>query len=203
MAPIAKKSAPVAAASSATPVVSKKEPVVAAKSVAAPAPAVAKKEPVAAAAPATEVPAGGEAADIASPLVEIGTVLTSLVATIKELQAKVKAANKEYARLKKIVDKAEARKANARKNPSGFSKPVKISDEMCAFMSLPAGSQASRTDCTRALTKYVKEHNLAQADNKRVLVPDAKLRKLLAMKEGETTTYFQLQQRIKHHFVKA
>jgi hypothetical protein len=193
--------------------VSAKPATAAAASAPAPAsvPAVAKKAPKAAApaeVPVEAVPAaaeGGEAAApvvTVSPIAEIGTLLVSLVATVKDVQAKLKALSKDYDRMKKTVDKAERRRANARSSPSGFAKPIKLSAEMCAFLDVAEGTEMSRTDVTRRLTQYIKSNGLNKPDNKRIIVPDTKLRKILNLTGDEEVSYFSIQRYLKHHFIK-
>jgi upstream activation factor subunit UAF30 len=52
---------------------------------------------------------------------------------------------------------------------------------------------------TKAITTYVKEHNLK---NKHDINPDAKLRALLSVKADEKLTYFNLQKYLNPHYLK-
>jgi chromatin remodeling complex protein RSC6 len=61
----------------------------------------------------------------------------------------------------------------------------------------------SRTDVTRHINQYVKTHNLFKQDNKRVILPNAALKKLLGCKDTDTVTYFNLQRWLKGHFIRA
>ena len=232
MAPAAKKTAVAAAAPAAAepapapvaakaPAAAKKE---AAKKDAPAAPAPAKEAPAkatkkaaAAAAPAAEavVAAAPEtaaadaeapaavAAPVVSPVAEIGSLLASLIATVKDVQGKLKALSKDYDRMKKTVEKAERRRANARSSPSGFAKPIKLSEEICKFLEIPEGSELSRTEVTRRLTQYIKTNNLNNPENRRIILPDAKLRQILALKGDEEVSYFTIQHYLNHHFIKA
>lgn len=92
----------------------------------------------------------------------------------------------------------EARRAN-----NAFLKLRPISDELAAFMGLPAKSQRSQTDVTKFVSQYVKEHACFDPSFKRRIVPDAKLSKLLRVKDGQEVTYLNLQSFLKVHFVKA
>lgn len=91
----------------------------------------------------------------------------------------------------------EARRAN-----NAFLKLRPISDELAAFMGLPAKSQRSQTDVTKYVSTYVKEHNCFDPNFKRRIVPDAKLSKLLRVKDGQEVTYLNLQSFLKVHFLK-
>lgn len=126
--------------------------------------------------------------------------ISSLTTLNKEIQVALKQVSKDYDKLKKIVDKIQKKRENARKSPSGFAKPNKISEELCDFIGVPHGTEKSRTDITRFINSYVKEHNLNKPDNKRIILPDEKLKKILNVKEGDVVTFFVLQRLISHHF---
>lgn len=164
-------------------------------------PVAAKKQPEptpVAPAPVVEAPA----AETSSPLVDLSSKITALSATVKDVQTALKVLVKEYERMKKLVEKTERKRANARTQPSGFAKPTKISDEMCDFLEVPRGTELSRTDVTRKINAYVKQHNLNKADNKRIILPDPKLKKILGSGDEEVS-FFVLQRYIKNHFIKA
>lgn len=91
----------------------------------------------------------------------------------------------------------EARRAN-----NAFLKPRPISDELSSFMGLPAKSQQSQTDVTKFISNYVKSHKCFDPNFKRRIVPDAKLTKLLRVKDGQEVTYLNLQSFLKVHFLK-
>ena len=126
--------------------------------------------------------------------------ISSLTTLNKEIQVALKQVSKDYDKLKKIVDKIQKKRENARKSPSGFAKPNKISEELCDFIGVPHGTEKSRTDITRFINSYVKEHNLNKPDNKRIILPDEKLKKILNVKDTDVVTFFVLQRLISHHF---
>jgi len=126
--------------------------------------------------------------------------LTALTTLNKEIQVALRQVAKSYDKLHKIVDKIQKKRDNARKSPSGFAKPNKISDELCDFIGVPRGTEKSRTDITRYINSYVKEHNLNKPSNRRIILPDDKLKAILNVKEGEEVTFFILQRLISHHF---
>lgn len=119
---------------------------------------------------------------------------------IKAIQTTLKQLSKEFDKQKKIIDKVQKKRDKAKKSPSGFAKPCKISDELCDFMGIKKGSEQSRTDITRYINAYVKEHNLNNPENRREFFPDKKLKSILNIKDGEKVTYFVLQRLIAHHF---
>jgi len=124
----------------------------------------------------------------------------NLASIVKDIQASLKPVLKEHDKLRKIVERIQKKRDNARKSPSGFAKPNKISDELCDFIGVPHGTEKSRTDITRYINAYVKEHNLNKPTNRRIILPDEKLKKILKINNNEEVTFFILQRLISHHF---
>jgi chromatin remodeling complex protein RSC6 len=91
----------------------------------------------------------------------------------------------------------EARRAN-----NAFLKLRPISDELASFMGLSPKSQKSQTDVTKFIATYVKTHSCFDPSFKRRIIPDAKLGKLLRVKDGQEVTYLNLQSFLKVHFLK-
>ena len=97
--------------------------------------------------------------------------------------------------------KASRQKKSSNNTRSGFAKPTAVSVELCKFMGLKDGTEVARTEVTKFLTTYIKENNLQNAENKRVIVPDKKLASLLNVGKKDELTYFNLQKYMKPHFV--
>lgn len=148
------------------------------------------------------VPAAVPAEDVSSPLDDLAAKFTALAVLMKETQAALKVLTKDYERMKKTVQKTERKRANARTNPNGFAKPALITDALCEFLAMPSGTVMSRTDVTRRINQYIKEHNLNKPENKRIILPDDKLRKILSLKPTEEVSFFSLQRYISPLFVK-
>ena len=91
----------------------------------------------------------------------------------------------------------EARRAN-----NAFLKLRPISDELASFMGLSPKSQKSQTDVTKFIATYVKTHSCFDPNFKRRILPDAKLGKILRVKDGQEVTYLNLQSFLKVHFLK-
>ena len=129
--------------------------------------------PVAASAVAeTSAPAAAPApagfSDVASRLREVQTrVSAELKELAREVAAAAKAATREIKdakRRKRRKDVSEMteeeRKAyEARRANNAFLKPRAISNEMAAFMGVPAGTLKSHTDVSKFIAQYVKSHN--------------------------------------------
>jgi len=84
---------------------------------------------------------------------------------------------------------------------SGFLKQVSISKEMAKFIGCDAGELKSRVDVTKAICAYIKGHNLQNPKDRREILPDSKLKKLLRIEKGEEPlTYYRVQSKLKPHF---
>ena len=86
--------------------------------------------------------------------------------------------------------------------PSGFVMPTRISDELAQFLKVPAGTLLARTEVSKLINGYIRVNNLQDANNGRIINPDAKLRKLLNAKPTDEVTYFNLQKFMKPHFAR-
>ena len=184
------------------------------------APKTAKKAVVAAAAPAaTPAPVATTPAPVAETVVapvaeevrldaEAKALTARLLAvreTVSELISEAKRLEKKAARVQKQADKKRRRKAPVEGEEgkparvSIFQVPTDISPALCAFMGRPAGSQESRSNVTKFITGYVKQHNLK---DKHDIKADAKLLKLLGLKAEDKLTYFNLQKYLNVHYLK-
>ena len=186
-----------------------------------PAPAVEKKKkssrkteevsaPVVegAADPAPEVvqDAGSDRSDLSAELNDdIADLLKNLQARVvldNSIKASVKAIEKKVAKMTKLMEKStKKRKSNANK-VSGFEKPTAISDELAKFVGEPVGTMLARTAVSKKIHEYVKSNNLQNPTNRRIINPDAKLKKLLKTNGTDELSYFNLQKYLKVHFKK-
>jgi chromatin remodeling complex protein RSC6 len=134
-----------------------------------------------------------------SELDKLLEMFSALELQMKDMKTQIKAVQKENVKNKKILNKEKARKEKARKSPSGFAKPTKISNEMCDFMKISRGSEKSRTEVTRSINQYIKANNLNNPTNKRLIIPDATLKKLLSLKDNEQISFFHMQKYLTPH----
>ena len=75
-------------------------------------------------------------------------------------------------------------------------------------VAVKSGVPVARTDVTSHISKYIKEHNLQNPQERREIVPDATLRKIFSEPVEESKsdatkkvyTYLKLQKYVNHHF---
>ena len=131
-------------------------------------------------------------------LSQLRSLEVSIVADMKRLQ---KVTTKYIKSLNKKNKKTSTGGEKKKRAPSGFAKPTEITPELCAFLNVEKGTEMARTEVTKKLTAYIKEHGLQDNDNKRIIIPDTKLNTLLG-NPTEQVTYFNLQKYMKVHFPK-
>ena len=122
---------------------------------------------------------------------------------LKETIAHVKFLQKEHVKLQKQSSK-KTKKApsGGQRTLSGFAKPSLLSEELCDFTSVAQGTSMARTEVTRYINEYIKKNSLQDSADKRHILPDAKLKKILNLTGEDKLTYFNLQKYMKHHFTK-
>jgi chromatin remodeling complex protein RSC6 len=166
---------------------------------------------VEAAVPATPATEGGasDAARFETMIEKLQVIANST----KDLISQVRLLQKDFVRLQKEKAKVEQQSAKilskkdkkvkadggaVKRSPSGFAKPTKLSDELCSFLAMPTGTEMARTDVTRLLNAYIKQHGLQDNNDKRRILPNNDLQQILS--PGDVT-YFNLQSKLKHHFI--
>ena len=187
--------------------------------------AASKKEapvaPVAEEQPAEEQPRQKRVVSKESVDATFTALTEKIVAEIERLrEAKPKAKgvkflktlNKEIKQLHSDCNRVTRfRKNSERKNttPSGFTKPVNISAELAKFTGRDVNQPCSRTEITKFICNYIKSKKLYDEKDKRNILCDASLNKLLKCdsnppkdEQGNVVplTYFRLQQYLKSHF---
>jgi hypothetical protein len=187
-------------------------PVAAAPVVAAPAEKATKKSkpavaPVAApvaAAPVVSAVAAAEApAEVRTVEQEIASLIASHQKIRDEAVANIKTLQRLQKRVAKEVKEAGKRRRRSKKEgedgapkekrPTIFTTPVTLKDELCHFLGKSKGTQMTPADVTRAFSAYVDSHKLKDAEKGHTIHPDAAMRKVLGVKEGETLTYRNIQ----------
>ena len=194
-APVAPVAAPAPVATEtkkATKKVAAATPAPVAPVVAAPAPATTDAAP--------EAPATTLDEDMKTVLGRLSTLretVSTMITEVKKLEKRVHREIKDARKRRRRV-KAEGEEG-AKRGPSIFEIPTKVTDELCTFLGKPKGTLISRSNVTREINEYVKKHSLK---NKHDIKPDAALKKLLRLSDADHLTYFNLQRYLNAHYIK-
>lgn len=126
---------------------------------------------------------------------------------IKTLHNNLKILYKEVLKERKELLKKSNKnnKKKKKKNSlSGFAVPTKITNELAEFLNLEENTQISRTDVTSLICKYIKDNDLQNPDNKKIILPDDRLKKLFNgyLGEEDQLEFFNIQSYLKYHFIK-
>ena len=166
--------------------------------------------------PVAEPVASPEPVDVVAPSPEVGenpyeqqfaelmTMADTFLTMARNFKAQAQKLEKQVVRDRKnLLKKAKGkqrRQTDPNAPPSGFAKPGPVSDELRKFLGLGKTEEIARTEVTKAINAYCKEHSLQNQEDKRKILPDAPLRKLLKLNKGEELTFFNLQTYLKVHF---
>jgi chromatin remodeling complex protein RSC6 len=195
--------APVATKATKTSKAAKAEvsaPVVVAPVVAAPV-VVAPVATPSVASPTTDEDVG---AVLLKSITDLHDQLTALKTAFQLASASLKTIDKQAARVVKKADRRKRRSKTevvegAEPKPCIFTKPVRISEELCSFLGKPKDTEVSRSSVTKALMAYARANSLM---DKQTIKADSSLRKLLTLNEGDALTILNLQKYLRRHYVK-
>ena len=169
---------------------------------AAAAPAVAPPAPPAPVAVEVDAAASVESST-AVKVQEFGAKLQQMAGLFAAMKSDYKTLEKVFSReLKSAQKNSKKRKSSGNRQPSGFVKPTRISDELAKFLGKTVGTEMARTEVSKEINAYIREKGLQDKENGRKIHPDASLSKLLALTAADELTYFNLQRYMKHHFIK-
>lgn len=140
----------------------------------------------------------------------IGEQFSALLSTLSQLKTQIviiatqlrtleKTVNKEVKSHKKETVKKQLKSV---RKPSGFAAASPISKDLCEFMGQDIGTSIARTEVTKFICSYIKQHSLTDDTNNKVIKPDNKLKSLLGTSEETVITYFNIQRFMNKHFIK-
>lgn len=129
-------------------------------------------------------------------------------AKLQNLSSQLSAARIDFKSLEKLATKEIKKSSRGKKKlsgnrqPSGFIKPARISEDLANFLGKPLGVEMARTEVSKEINNYIRQNNLKDPANGRNINPDSKLSNLLKLEKDDKLTYFNLQKYMKHHFIK-
>ena len=120
---------------------------------------------------------------------------------ISDLQQNIRIIEKD---IKKEFKKSQKlTKVKNIKKPSGFAKPIQVTNELCEFMNKPIGTEIARTEVTKSLVNYIQTNKLQEQGKTSKIIPDSKLQHLLGITNEQIPdlTFFTIQKYMNKHFV--
>jgi hypothetical protein len=168
---------------------------------------VTEVAPVEVAAPVVD----SQVSEVADVELSVATKMTEFGAKLQQIFGFLSTVKVDFKTLEKVVNRelksakkasSKKRRTNGNRQPSGFVKPTRISDELAEFLGKTVGTEMARTVVSKEINSYIRANKLQDPANGRKINPDLKLSKLLKINKGEELTYFNLQKYMKHHFIK-
>jgi upstream activation factor subunit UAF30 len=101
--------------------------------------------------------------------------------TVRDTMATFQSELRSLASQSKKLSRRTRKRTRGNKTPNGFTKTVNVSPELLKFCGKPTGTQMSRNEVNNFIHTYIRENNLQDPENKRHIVPDSKLKKILDM----------------------
>jgi hypothetical protein len=155
--------------------------------VAAPEAAVAEAAPVATSVSQIDT----LIAEVTSLRETASKTLKGLVQLKKAVARELKEASRRRRRQRKTTESTDG--SVAPKRASMFTTPVGLKDSLADFLGKPKGTKMTPAEVSRAVTAYIKTHNLKDPAKGHTIHADGPLRKVLGLKEGEELTYRTIQ----------
>lgn len=163
----------------------------------APVPTPVAAAPVEAAAPAVEeVNVVAEFNNLVAKVSALRETFTAVFSEMKKLEKRIPRELKKASKGRRNRKAADG--TDKPKKESVFTKPSKISDELCQFLGHPKGTEMSRSAVTTAVCNYAKQKGLME---KQLIKADAPLRKLLKLTEKDELKILNLQRYLKPHYI--
>jgi len=119
--------------------------------------------------------------------------------TLDALMKEIKALRKDMRKIRAHIEDPTGEKSKARAVNNGFNKPLDVTPELRAFLSLAADEKISRSQVTTRINGYVTEKGLKAGQN---ITLDEPLKALLHPPEGTQVTFLNIQKYINPHYIK-
>ena len=114
--------------------------------------------------------------DISNIIKDINNDFTTCMLLLKKIK-------KKNNKLQKILNKKNKKKNQRILNKKGITKKKNVPKKLCYFFNLDSDILMSRIEITKKIYKYVKDNNLKYNKDKRIILPDKKLRDLFDLEE--------------------
>jgi upstream activation factor subunit UAF30 len=119
--------------------------------------------------------------------------------TLDDLMKEMKALRKDMRKIRAHIEDPTGEKSKARAVNNGFNKPLDVTPELRAFLSLAADEKISRSQVTSRINTYVTEKGLKAGQN---ISMDAALQELLKPPTDMQVTFLNIQKYINPHYIK-
>ena len=131
-------------------------------------------------------------------LTKFKTNLSDMQQQLRTLEKSVKKEVKESKKREPIAKPAPLRQPKI----IGFDIQEKITNELCAFMQLPAESTSTRNAVTAFMTEYIRQNKMQDMTDRKIIHLNDELAALFKMATTDNLTYFNLHKHISSLFIR-
>lgn len=120
---------------------------------------------------------------------------------LRSVKSQVKDLSADCNRLAKAKQQRKRREGSSQSG--GFNKPLRISAELAKFLGCKSSDLVSRNDVTRFVCKYIKENDLQDPSDGRIIIGNDTLNTLLDYHPGkeDPLRYPTIQKKINRHYL--
>ena len=129
-------------------------------------------------------------------------ILNTIVSEINNLKSDLKSINKTLRKIRSHQEDPTGEKTKAKAANNGFNREIPISVEFAKFLEVEPTTKISRSEGTRRVSAYIRNLDLRDPDNGRIILPNDTLRQLLALPDGEQLTFLNIQRYLSKHYIK-
>ena len=133
--------------------------------------------------------------------IDISGNLKNLNKDLTTILKKFDSIKKDYAKVVAIKNKLETKtKMKTITNNNSYIKPRYISNELCIFLKVDIGTMMGKNIVVSMINQYIVLNNLRDSRDRRIILPNDALRKILNIDNTVVLSYFNLQQFLRHHY---
>jgi chromatin remodeling complex protein RSC6 len=129
--------------------------------------------------------------------------MSVLMSSVKEMNGMMKSLERLHAREVKAGGKSRRSQPKKDRAPSGFAKATPVPEALRKFLGLEAGVELPRTEVAKQIYAYVREKNLRDKEDRRIIHPDKALQKLFTLGDKETLDFKNFQKQLSRHYPKS
>lgn len=124
---------------------------------------------------------------------EMRDALGEQMKALTRLQKRVARDLKEAGKRRRKVRKEGVEGEQVTKRPTIFTTPLRLKDDLATFLGKTKGAQMTPAEVTKAVRQYIDQHGLKDKENGHMIHPDAAMRRVLGVSDGDHLTYRNIQ----------
>lgn len=132
----------------------------------------------------------------------VDTDYDNIKSELQTIRNELKGIMKLIRKIRATQEDPTGEKSRQKAANNGFNRKISITPDFASFLGIDKSEKISRSDGTRRVSAYIKENNLNDPNNGRVIIPNDRLRKLLNIDLNEELTFLNIQKYLSKHYLK-